>query len=173
MVVFGNWEKPPLWILRNKLIENRITREETISGKFPLKILLKNFTTKNWWLKQEILQDIFSYWKHSSSDYQTYRLPDTCPYWYFVQHFKWPWSRLIGETVFIRFSSFTSNGYYIKIYLELSRSEWSLDWWTWFLCANITCRQLFPTTSEKNCQRKWRKPWCAFTRIFWTLREKF
>ena len=32
MVVFGNWEKPPLWILRNKLIENRITREETISG---------------------------------------------------------------------------------------------------------------------------------------------
>jgi len=33
MVVFGNWEKPPLWILRNKLIENRITREETISGK--------------------------------------------------------------------------------------------------------------------------------------------
>jgi len=31
MVVFGNWEKPPLWILRNKLIENRITREETIS----------------------------------------------------------------------------------------------------------------------------------------------
>lgn len=31
MVVFGNWEKPPLWILRNKLIENRITREESIS----------------------------------------------------------------------------------------------------------------------------------------------
>ena len=32
MVVYGNWEQPPLWILRNKLIDHRITREESISG---------------------------------------------------------------------------------------------------------------------------------------------
>lgn len=34
MVVFSEnyeWDKPPLWHLRNKLIENRITREDTIS----------------------------------------------------------------------------------------------------------------------------------------------
>ena len=32
MVIFGNWEKPPLWKLRNELVEQGITREESISG---------------------------------------------------------------------------------------------------------------------------------------------
>jgi len=31
MVIFGNWEKPPLWKLRNELVEQGITREESIS----------------------------------------------------------------------------------------------------------------------------------------------
>jgi non-canonical poly(A) RNA polymerase PAPD5/7 len=31
MVIFGQWEQPPLWILRNKLLEQGITREENIS----------------------------------------------------------------------------------------------------------------------------------------------
>lgn len=31
MVIFGNWENPPLWKLRNKLVQEGITREETIS----------------------------------------------------------------------------------------------------------------------------------------------
>jgi len=31
MVIFGQWEQPPLWQLRNKLLEQGITREENIS----------------------------------------------------------------------------------------------------------------------------------------------
>ena len=33
MVIFGEWEQPPLWQLRNKLLEHGITRDENISGK--------------------------------------------------------------------------------------------------------------------------------------------
>jgi len=31
MVIFGEWEQPPLWQLRNKLLEHGITRDENIS----------------------------------------------------------------------------------------------------------------------------------------------
>ena len=34
MVIFGNWENPPLWKLRNKLVAEGITREDTINGEF-------------------------------------------------------------------------------------------------------------------------------------------
>ena len=33
MVIFGEWEQPPLWQLRNKLLEHGITRDENISGR--------------------------------------------------------------------------------------------------------------------------------------------
>ena len=36
MVIFGNWENPPLWKLRNKLVAEGITREDTINGEFSI-----------------------------------------------------------------------------------------------------------------------------------------